>query len=97
LLALIFKLIRPGQCNENPRTVIQWYTIMLLPLGLAIFASMSFLTPGKAASLVLGMFVGRRWLQTGLCFLSGLSPDKFRKRVDLRGQLGSMQHTQKAL
>ena len=54
------------------RVRVDWYSLALLPVGLGLVVSMSFLTWWRATLLVLGAFVGRNCLHAGCYALSDL-------------------------
>ncbi len=73
------------------RVRVDWYSLTLLPVGVGLVVSMSFLTWWKATLLVLGAFVGRNCLHAGFYALSNLYRREFSKSENARGLANSIQ------
>ena len=69
LLTLVSSLVERPQSVRDRQALAQWCTLMLLPIGIAIFSAKGFLSLGWATLLVICTFEGRRWLRTGISIL----------------------------
>jgi len=78
------------------RVRVDRYSLTLLPVGLGLVVSVSFLTWWRATLLVLGAFVGRNCLRAGCYALSDLCRREYSKSDNLRVLASSIRDLERA-
>ena len=80
LLTLVSSLVERPQSVRDRQALAQWCTLMLLPIGIAIFSAKGFLSLEWATLLVICTFEGRRW-RSGISLLHSCCQRKLREEA----------------